>query len=1268
VKWFINNIYRKLNVRSRVQAIVRARELNLIVEEDRELEAPSITTSRLPEPENPYKGLRAFQPADEQDFFGREKLTSKLLSRMEKDSDRFMAVVGPSGSGKSSLVKAGLIPALWRGELPGSEKWYIVDMMPGTHPLDELEIALLGVAATQVEGLGEQLKRDARGLLRASRLILPEGDSELLVVIDQFEEVFTLVEDEQARTHFLDLLSTAVRDPRSRVRVVVTLRADFYDRPLQYPQFGDLVRSRMETVLPLSAEEMERAITLPAEQVGVYFEEGLVATIIDEVHYQPGALPLLQYALTELFELRENRTLTQEAYQLLGRTAGAVANRAEEVYLGLGEGGHEVVRQMFLRLVTLGEGVEGTRRRVERSELLAVAGDPDLMDEVIDTYANYRLLSLDNNPSTRAPVVEVAHEAILREWERLREWLEEARDDIRLQRQLARAAKEWEDADRDASFLLRGSRLQQFELWVNETGLALTAKEIDYLDKCIAEREQEEEEEARRQAREASLERRRFILARALVVVLGVAFVIAAVLSALKLASIGLAGQALNEMHGIMPQRAVPLAVEALEDYPYTWQAQRSLSTAVLNHKLKSIISHPDRVTTFDLSENGERLLTGCDDGTIRIWDLTQGEELLSLSVGGSSVFPSWSPDETLIHSLSVRVEETQEAEEDVVYYSLQIWDSTSGELRFSQDLDSDFWLTRFNWLPWSPDGTRFVTAHEDGTARIWDAISGDVLHILSGHEGAVSEAAWSPAGDTIVTTGALGDAATAILWDAATGEALFTFPGTDWGIRFGSWSSTGDRLALRGFGRISVYDIASGEELVTLSTPGVWNQHALFSPDDSLIIAPGDDTNARLWDAETGELMSMLPGLQIGNRVAWSPDGDYAAVGTNLSTVLIWDVNLGEVIDTIQYNDAPGFIDWSPSGDTVLVGSWYQSNVRMYQLSSAMLSIPGPPGTAVGALGWSPDSQQIARGFPDGSVKVWLASTGEERFTLMGSSEEIDTSEAYWSPSGDRILTIQYCDMCDVDEDEFDTIIWDATNGERLLGLSSHEGSIFSGGWSPDGSQIVTTGMDDKKVIVSDSATGRTIKTLSFDDSALLAVWSPDGSRMVTTNFSGQAAIWGTATWELEQDLFPEDYSEIVYGVAWTKDGERLAVWSLGNMHIFDTTTGEELKAFPGKGGFSVQWSPTEEYIFVFGWDGVGMYDVETGAELMTYDLGTWVEGRISPDGRLMALTRGSGYTYIYPVWQTPEELIAYAKECCMIHVLTEEERELFGLPQKED
>lgn len=330
--------------------------------------------TRMPvELRNPYKGLRPFKEADAKDFFGREALTEHLIARLAEvhELSRFLAIVGPSGSGKSSVVQAGLVPALRNGALPGSQDWFVTEIVPGSRPFDELEVALLRVAARQPASLMEQLRRDQHGLTRAAKLILPE-DGELFLVIDQFEEIFITVDDEADKRHFLDLIVAAVTDPRSRVQVVVTLRADFYDRPLMVADFFDLMRQRTEVVGPLTPEEIERAIVGPAGRVGLIVGQGLAAAIIADMSRQPGALPMLQYVLTELFDWREERTLTLDAYHDVGGVLGVIAKRADEVYRALDAEQQADARQLFMRLISLSKDTEDTRHRVLLSELLSV--------------------------------------------------------------------------------------------------------------------------------------------------------------------------------------------------------------------------------------------------------------------------------------------------------------------------------------------------------------------------------------------------------------------------------------------------------------------------------------------------------------------------------------------------------------------------------------------------------------------------------------------------------------------------------------------------------------------------------------------------------------------------------------------------------------------------------------------------------------------------------------------------------------------------------
>ncbi|MCA9918418.1 MAG: protein kinase, partial [Anaerolineales bacterium] len=305
------------------------------------------------EPYNPYKGLSAFQEADSDDFFGRDGLVEQLVERLlpqAAGNGRFLALVGPSGSGKSSVVKAGLIPAVRTGAISGSEKWFITEMTPGTDPLESLAQALLPLAVDPPSNLVQPMMRDLRGLLRTVRRVLPTADAEttpqLLLFIDQFEELFTLVNDSSQRTFFLDSLLAALNAPRSPLRLVITLRADFYDRPLQQPHWGQLLKENTEIILPLTQAELTWSVREPARRMGVTLEEGLVETIVADVADQAGGLPLLQYALTELFDQRHNQQIGWAAYEAIGGVLAALGRRADEEYAKLNKAEQAAARQL----------------------------------------------------------------------------------------------------------------------------------------------------------------------------------------------------------------------------------------------------------------------------------------------------------------------------------------------------------------------------------------------------------------------------------------------------------------------------------------------------------------------------------------------------------------------------------------------------------------------------------------------------------------------------------------------------------------------------------------------------------------------------------------------------------------------------------------------------------------------------------------------------------------------------------------------------------
>jgi hypothetical protein len=430
---------------------------------------------------NPFKGLHAFREADAEDFFGRDHLVAEVVGRVHSGA-HLVAIVGPSGSGKSSVVRAGVVPALRKGAVTGSDKWLFASMVPGAHPFAELEAALLRSTLDAPESLSSQLEDPNLGMLRAVLRVLPDDASRLVLVIDQFEELFTLVEDEAERRRFLVNLIAVIDDPHARTVVLLTLRADSYHRPLEYMDLAARLAPSVINVLPLTSDELESAAREPVARNGVTLEPALLAELLADVIGEPGALPLFQYALTELFDRRRDDVLTVAAYRAMGGVRGALSRRADDLYHRLTLAEQEATRQLFLRLVSITEQHDLGRRRVPASELVSMGVDVVTMESVIDQLGRHRFLAFDRDHGTGVPTVEVAHEALLWEWDRLRRWIDEGRGDIQRRASLDAAVAEWMQANRDDDYLLVGNRLAGYEHWRATTSMSLTVAEFEFLE------------------------------------------------------------------------------------------------------------------------------------------------------------------------------------------------------------------------------------------------------------------------------------------------------------------------------------------------------------------------------------------------------------------------------------------------------------------------------------------------------------------------------------------------------------------------------------------------------------------------------------------------------------------------------------------------------------------------------------------------------------------------------------------------------------------
>lgn len=1085
---------------------------------------------------NPYKGLRAFEESDAGDFFGREQLTRHLVERLA--DARFLGVVGPSGSGKSSVVRAGLVPALRTGALAGSETWTIVEMFPGTEPLEELEAALLRVAENPPASLMEQLSSDERGLVRAVKRVLPPGDSELLLVLDQLEEVFTLVADESARTHFLSVIERAVMDPRSRLRVVATLRADFYDRPLLYSGFAELLRDYVEALVPLAGEEFEHAITGPAERVGVSLEPGLLSEMLSDVASEPGALPLLQYALTELFERREGNLLTRAAYEAIGGVSGALAGRAENVFLALTPEGQEAARQLFLRLVTLGEGVEDTRRRVQRDELNAMEVDQEALEHVIQALGASRLLSFDRDPRTGSPTVEVAHEALLREWGRLRRWIDSAREDVRMHRRLAAATNEWDESERDASFLMRGSNLAQFETWAEESLVALTAAEREYVAASAEASTQERLREQRQNRRLKALLGGAVVL-----LLLAIAAGIVALLqrqSAKHEATVALARQ-LGAQSVIEPRidRSMLLAREAINLDGSTQTQGALLSTLLRSPAAIGTFSFPieARPLAATATPDGRTLAVTDNQEEMRFFDTRThkevhaplkpagGFDILGYSSDGSQLFTSGGAAGKLpgLEFLDAR---TRKVLHRMPLPRRLILDPTTPIVPYELTPDGKtFFLA---WALLTPDG-------RDGAAFLerWNVRSGKNTTTPLGSNGIIGLAVVRDGRELVTVTDSeitTRDARTLrVLRSVPQPVSLDPHPPSVGISPDGRTVAYGDAN-----GSVSFLDLASGRLTTGAGAHNGGINRIEFSPDGREVVTTGDDARVIVWDPRTAQPVEVLEGH--GGRVtglAFSRDSHTLFTTSLDGVVFAWDLgtqrrfgrpfSAGYASPLLEGGDyGPPPLAVSPDGSRFAVRGGPSSVLLISTRTLRPVArVRVDAGGQLIGLAWSRDEVLATTG-ADGHVQVWdVRRTPRLLRELKGlgsinGEDEVVTTAAF-SPDG-RLLAAG-----DINHTPGSTpyrygtaAAWDVRSGKLLWKERTKYGWITAVPFSPDGKTLATA-REDGTVSIRDSRTGRVDRVLRVlgakrrpggDFTYLTAAFAPDGT-LATGIWAGIVQLW---------------------------------------------------------------------------------------------------------------------------------------------------------------
>ena len=1128
---------------------------------------------------DPWRGLQPYHEAHRALFFGRDRESAEVLSLLEDQG--VVVVCGASGSGKSSLVRAGVVPALRQRAEQEDLTFSAVILRPGQHPVDALRTALRSVdlssatASAQWAALVDRwLNVDPEAVDPAALANLLHGLRQqaraVVLVVDQFEEAATAGAPPPEAQCFLRLVATLAGRAREQATpVLCTLRADLLDRLLGQAESLDVLREYLYLLGPLQDQQLGAVVEGPLRGRHVEAEGGLAEQIAADVGDEPGSLALLSQVLTVLWDRRGDYgdRLTKRGYEDAGGVQGAVAKLGDEARAEVPTEQAAAFDKLLLSLATVGQRGAFVRTRMSLSALAESVGlDEPALRQLMEPLIRRRLVVLntatqDDDP--RQETAEIAHEALLRSWPYYRQLLADQREVVQLRADLQRDAATWDAAGRGRRELWTDgtSRLRRAEELRDAGRLPLTALQRRFLAAGRTKarnrrrvaigavaimallavvagafwlRAEDNERLAFKKAEEAKTERDRAI----------------AKAREARLANyaskITLADAAILRNDVFTARRALLRAHADLRGWEWRHLWYNS------DISLFTLRGHERRVTCVAFSPDGKRIVSGSGDETVKVWDAERGRVLVVFSGHGSSVTSvAFSPDGKRIVSGS---------DDD----TLRVWDFEGRRALLTLPGHG----AGVSSVAFSPDGKRIVSGSGDRTLKVWDAESGRELLALRGHKGGVTSVAFNSDGKRIVSGS---DDDTLKVWDLERGRELLTLRGHGAGVSSVAFSPDGKRIVSGSGDRtLKVWDAESGRELLALRGHKGGVTSVAFNSDGKRIVSGSDDDTLKVWDLERGRELLTLRGHAAGvSSVAFSPDGKRIVSGSRDRTLQVWNDEVRSGVLTLSGHDRPVYsIAFSSDGKRIVSGS-LDKTLKVWDAEHGreLLTIEDSP---IFSVAFSPDGTRIVSGNHDGTLKVWDAKSGRKLRTLLGHDGRIFA--VAFSPDGKRIVS---------GSSDETVKVWDAMSGSELLTLDGHRDVVRCVAFSPDGKRIVSGG-GDKMVKVWDARSGGESLTLrGHGDNVVAAAFSPDGKRIVSGSWDETLKVWDAESGRELRTL--DGHWGAVTSVAFNKDGKRIVSGSEDNtLRVWDAESGHELLTLRGYGGnvSSVGFSPDRKRI----------------------------------------------------------------------------------------